>query len=574
MPNYLTRQAAEKSPYFLQKTKKHMIEYSKSILTATVKKIYHSHYSLLVLMIAPSVVWVFFDNSVWPWDQAWYGQMSVELYYKMAHFFPDWYPAMIKAFASKAPGIAWLGQFFVPFGFYIGVERALLLSVIIAQFIALAVIFKIIFSLTSSREISLMGSLAMASAPLFIGMGHQYFVESLQLLAVVFFVYIAAKGKDWSKYDQIATLLAALAFAMIVKISTPLYVFLPALVILRNIWTSFGLEAKEDFFSRKLLKFFAYAGSIGFLAMTVNWYAVNGGHILKFMKETSSGSVAMLYGAKMPFFSKLAYWMGAVEKGYFIPSVFVALSIIIVLAVGALYLKKVNFSNRKLNFFALISVGSFAAVIAFFSLQVNEETRYLLPLLVYPVIMMSWILFYLKDKQITYLFLVLFLFQFFIINGYSLNLIKINKPSFNVWVIPVNNDVAEKAQTQLAVAKTCIPESSEKINMVGVEYPWFNANSLAFYAAKSELFTGVHCYYTSLGYAETDAEKAWLRMTEIIKPPYFIGVSREALKQKEDAFNVVSLPVLERVEKSSLFQKEGFSQASPVQIYKSSFPAE
>lgn len=535
------------------------------------KKIFRSPYALLFLMIAPGFFWAFVDNSVWPWDQAWYGEMSVNLYYTLTHSFSDWYPAVMKAFATKSPGIAWFGQFFVPLGFLVGIEKALLFFILLAQFFTLIITYKIIFSLTRSKKISLTACLAMTGAPLFVGMGHQYFVEPFQLLAVVFFVYIATKSEVWSKYDQIIALVAASAFAMIIKISSPMYVFLPALVILRNIFVSPKSSAKRYFFDTKS-RILIYAAGISFLAVSVNWYTVNSGHILKFMKETSSGSVALFFGKEMPFFEKLPYWLNAFQKSFFIPGVFEIVILIIAISAAVLFSKRTKFTRKEINYSALISFFSVAVVLTIFSFQVNEETRYLLPILIYLAIILSWVLYYIKNDLINYSVLVVFLSQFIFVNGYTLNLINVKSPNFSVWAIPVHADISEKTQAKFAVSETCGPETKGKINMVGVEYPWLNANSLAFYAGQNQLSTGMYCYYTSLGFAEKDVEKAWARMTETIKPPYFIGVPPGSSKEKiPDAFNAVSREIFEKVEKSDLFTKQNIPELSGIQIFKSNF---
>lgn len=537
------------------------------------KKIFRSPQMLLFLMVVPGFFWVFFDNSVWPWDQAWYGEMSVSLYYTLTHSFSDWYPAMMKAFATKSPGIAWFGQFFVPIGFWAGTEEALLLFILLVQFFTLVFTYKIIFSLTESRKISFTACLAMAGAPLFVGMGHQYFVEPLQLLAVVFFVYIATKGKTWLKYDQIIALIAMSAFAMIVKISSPLYVFLPVIMILRNILIAPQSSVKRYFFEKKS-RILIYAAGISFLAISVNWYAINGGHILKFMKETSSGSVALFFGKETSFFEKLPYWLNAFQKSFFIPGVFEIVILIIAISAAVLFFKRTKFTRKEINFSAWISFFPVVIVLAIFSFQVNEETRYLLPILIYLVIILSWVLYYIKNDLISYSIIVIFLFQLIFINGYALNLINVKNPNFSVWVIPVHADISEKAQAKFAVSETCGSETKGKINMAGVEYPWLNANSLSFYASQNQLSTGIYCFYTSLGFAESNVEKAWVRMTEVIKPPYFIGVPPGSGKEKiPDAFNAVSREIFEKMEKSDLFTKQNIPELSEIQIFKSNFPS-
>lgn len=60
-------------------------------------------YIFLLTTIFPSLIWISLDDRVFPWDQAWYGQVSIELFYKLAHSRHEWFDAMLSAFASKPP---------------------------------------------------------------------------------------------------------------------------------------------------------------------------------------------------------------------------------------------------------------------------------------------------------------------------------------------------------------------------------------------------------------------------------------------------------------------------------------
>src|SRR5438132_10486575 len=82
-------------------------------------------------LVGFSFVWIGLDRSVWPWDPAWYGEVSLELYSAM-RLHTYWLASMANAFGQKAPGIAWLGQFFVPLRGVVGsTERALLVSIVL-----------------------------------------------------------------------------------------------------------------------------------------------------------------------------------------------------------------------------------------------------------------------------------------------------------------------------------------------------------------------------------------------------------------------------------------------------------
>ena len=39
----------------------------------------------LAIAVAPNLVWIWIDKTVWPWDPAWYGKHSVDLFVTLLH---------------------------------------------------------------------------------------------------------------------------------------------------------------------------------------------------------------------------------------------------------------------------------------------------------------------------------------------------------------------------------------------------------------------------------------------------------------------------------------------------------
>src|SRR4051794_10892475 len=86
---------------------------------------------VIPLLLLPSVVWMARDHTVWPWDQAWYAQVSVQSWYWMQHSLRHWIETMLTGINAKPPGSVWLGVLFVPLRHVAGsVETALLLSIL------------------------------------------------------------------------------------------------------------------------------------------------------------------------------------------------------------------------------------------------------------------------------------------------------------------------------------------------------------------------------------------------------------------------------------------------------------
>src|SRR5438105_7890079 len=104
-----------------------------------------------VAIVSPSLVWAIIDKSIWPWDPAWYGQVSVDLWTTL-HLDPGrWPSAMAHAFGSKPPGIAWFGQFFVPLGLAVGrVPLFALISTLLCEGATVAIVFAAVRRLTGN----------------------------------------------------------------------------------------------------------------------------------------------------------------------------------------------------------------------------------------------------------------------------------------------------------------------------------------------------------------------------------------------------------------------------------------
>jgi hypothetical protein len=128
------------------------------------------------------------------------------------------------------------------------------------------------------------------------------------------------------------------------------------------------------------------------------------------------------------------------------------------------------------------------------------------------------------------------------------------------------------------VRRTCTEKAAWKINMVGGEYPWLNANTLEMLAFSRYAESGRRCYYTSLGYAESDPADAWARVQEF-KPPYYVSVeygnARNELPQtyapaaaRADAFNRVNRVIFERVSRSRRFEVVPGSRRDGVVVFR------
>ncbi|HVP11549.1 MAG TPA: hypothetical protein VMV94_10220, partial [Phycisphaerae bacterium] len=498
---------------------------------------------LVIILLAPSVVWIARDRSVWPWDQAWYGEVSVELYRTLRDEPARFWEMMLAALPAKPPGITWLGMWFVPLGQRVfgRIEPALMLSILLCQAVTLLLLLRLGRRLVPGRPlVAMVPCAAVAAAPLFIGMSHQYFAEPLQTLAVAWIFCIAARGREISRLGAVAQLIAAVAIAMLAKVTTPIYCLLPGILavgaLVRKRPTEQPLSRGRIVANAILL-----LAGLGLAVCALAWYFRNAGHVYEHAAGSSSGTTSLLYGSDRPFLAKMWFWSDALRYSFVAAPLIWVLGAAVAVASTTGLVRAVCRRAGRLNRFDVLTICSVLQVLlvlSLFSRVVNEETRYLLPLVVPLAVILMRVLAAFPDWSLASVLLVLFAGQWAWIQAQTQALIGPG-PMLSPWLRTVDPDPTRAGEIDRLVRLTCDERTSGKIHTVGVEYPWFNPNSFSFFAAKAALNGVPRCTYTSLGYAEQSENTAWKRLTEAIRSPYFISID-EAHQPPSDAFNVVS----------------------------------
>jgi hypothetical protein len=540
-------------------------------------------YSYLILLIftIPNIVWITLDQRVWPWDQAWYGQVSVELFYRLIHSRSGWFQEMISAFGTKAPGTAWLGQFFVPIGQIIGsMDTGLLLSIVATQFILWLLIYHTILKLTDSRLISIICCTFAASAPLSVALTHQYFVEPLQTLSVAWIILIMAFAPKWESKTIALNLISATSLGMLAKITFPLYTFIPILVVVYYIYRNRKTSKKRDQVDGKsgfsLVSLAPYISTFLLVSGLLLWYGKNFQSILSFSILASSGEASFLYGAKADFLYKIQYWLSASQKSFFTPtSVICLLTLLIYILAKSIYDFKKKLNHIKLDYFDvmnIVAIVEIGLILVAFSFQVNQENRYLLPLLPYLALLIAWILKRTRQNLLVFFAGFVMVLQLFVVQSQALG-VTAEDPNLSYWLYPIDRSSINKQLLSKLVDTTCKNETEkDRYNIIGLELPWFNANSAAYFSAQQQLKKDFRCYYTSLGYAEKDTEKAWARLFDL-NINYFATLKPRSQAESANPLNLVSLPILERIQSSPKFTREIFvDDQSHVLLYKKVSP--
>jgi hypothetical protein len=170
-----------------------------------------------------------------------------------------------------------------------------------------------------------------------------------------------------------------------------------------------------------------------------------------------------------------------------------------------------------------------------------------------------------RSRALVMIWIALSGLQWGIANGYALRLI--SPMATSNWLLPNESDPSRSEDLMRVIALTTTDANKFRYDIVGVEVPWLNANSAAFYAAKYRLDVGYRCYYTSLGYAETNVDAAMKRMDEI-NILYFVSIAPDFVPKPVDFVNRVTIPVVERVESGGPWLKVPFPNYNHIIVFR------
>ena len=517
---------------------------------------------------SPSLVWITLDKSVWTWDPAYYGKNSVELFFNLVYAPTDWISHMFDVLRAQAPGVSWFGQLFVPLGYAVGsIDLGLLLSIWVTQALTLVLMYRSVRELSGQNHlVSIAGCLVIASAPLFVGMSHQYFAEPLQLLVVAWFVMIMSFAPKLNRAFVLSQLLVATPVAMLAKVSSPLYCVGPGLVAL---WYVFKPKpssfVKHEWRQKRVIVTLAAGFLLNFVASA--WYYRNITHIIQHVSIASSGPVAELYGKKDSFLNAMLFWLGAVQNSFFLPIILLISGLIFALGAMRYF---INFKTRADYFTVCSAIGlvQILIILSTFSLNSNRDFRFLLPLLPYLALLICWSVQQINIYLLTIAATLIFFVQLTVVYGQAFGIASPN-PNISPYLVSINMDNTTALTVDAIVSKTCTETRSVRYwNIVGDSRPWLNVNTLAYTAAK-QLTTEnrLRCYYGYVGgYFVSDLDKIWREIISL-SPLYYITsdpdiypIPRDKLNQALNQFNI---PLLHKIQTSDVFKPQPTLREDP-----------
>jgi hypothetical protein len=508
----------------------------------------------------PSLVWISQDSRIWPWDQAWYGEVSADLWYLLNHDLLSWLRGMLRLLPQKPPLVSWFGQFLVPVGLAVGnVEAALLLLCVGANVATLFLLWLYARRLApNGYALPVLAVVSAASMPLFVGMGHEFVTEPLQTLVIVA-TFVLAAFADRIRLPRLVILLVLLGFAGFgVKTTSPAYTGL-ALVLIAAV-ALVRMRKGEALSALSRTDIALAVVTAGLAALTTAWYVVNIDGMLQHVRNALDAGIALNYGSASGLPTKAMYWLKAFDAGSSLVS-HAGLAVFAAAAVAVGIQAPRAFRTRNLpGIAAVLALVHSIVVLVQFMFQIIEETRFITSLMPMMVMALVFALAGLRNQWLTKLLVVAASVHLVAVHISAAGRVSI-QPS-TVWLKPLAMATGQRELARALIDQTCSARTAFQYVIVATEIPSMNANSLAFEAAKARNQTGFRCYYTGLGYAATEMQPVIERMTSL-NPVSIIVPSAALIGNSPNYLNVVVAPFARYMHQSNRYRP----LASPIGGY-------
>lgn len=508
----------------------------------------------IAVLLLPSLVWIFADHRVWPWDPGYYGYWTLRLLRLLTEGqFQPWYSATIHALGIMPPLLVWVGQFFAPLRHLTGdVESALLLLNICAAAGTLTLVYKIArdFERDGDMLCGLAAASVCGSASLFIGLTHHYFTEPLQTLtsALAMVMVYGAQHRSGLRNFAFAVILTSLG--LLAKASSVVFV-LPALTYMGVALLATWSDDKRPRIKRADVLWLGAGIAAAFAA--IGWYTTNKQAVMLHVVQATIGAEIKSYWEPAPFLTELRYWIAAFAEALAATPAISALFALaccagLVVAARELRDQKGFLILRKAvndsTLFGYYLAGTIAATIFVYALQINRDPRFLAPIIPMAAVLVGWALVVLRRPIFAILVLTMATATGVTANMTTFGLVP--SLSYTGWLWPVDGTTDEKNALTRVVAATCVDEAQPSV--IGVSYPWTNGNSANFYAEKQRLKTGVGCEYSYFSQNDVPSALAWL---DTVNARFVVTIAPE--RQDLNFANTISKPIAEALASDNRF---------------------
>jgi hypothetical protein len=476
----------------------------------------------------------------------------------------DWLKTMLTIDPMHASGLAWFGQFFVGLHPLFGsIECALLFCNLLFQAATVWIVYDMCRRLADGRKIvGIACALFVAAAPLFVGIGHGYYVENFQLLTVAWLWRLAVISPEISRPDLTISVAMAFVLGMTAKVSTPLFAGPPVLLAALGTWGVLITRPAKPRTYKALTRVFLLTALALITALTCAWYAHNFKALLAQLKLPLTTA---FWGSFDPFLTKLLRWLGFLRIS-FLPG-FMLYASLTAIVIAFLQVWRTRHFERDRESITLGGIVSVALTLTIYSMAPNEVHRLALPVLPAVVVILAWAL-HKVPRPLVLIFCLVTLGSGFVVQGKALGIIP-RSLNDTYHLRPLSADLSLSRELAALVNFTSTPETYNRRQICAVDYNWLNCHLLNFYASKETVLNGGFMpSYTAngLGFGESDLDKA-LKYIDQIKPKFIVSV-REDLQPAPDFSNLVNLPLLAHLRAGPRYEQVEFPSSLGIIVFK------
>ncbi|MEA2977384.1 MAG: hypothetical protein QOF19_2904 [Alphaproteobacteria bacterium] len=524
----------------------------------------------IAAFVLSGCVWVLRDQRVWSYDQAFYGHWTLQLWHAAQTGPAEWLETMANALGQMPPMLVWLGQIVLPVRYVTGgTESALPLLTILLAAATLAIVYLLARRLGAGLIGSLAAVIACAGSPLFLAFSLLYLTEMTQAFSVAVAIFVAWRAERRSLTRTLALCLSATALGFLAKSSSIVFLVPMLTYVAVALFISRGRPKSRT----SIADISLVAMAVMLLAATATWYAYNWESMVQHLVGATTGESALNYGSRIELIKKLSYWISWLDLSLSpINYVSICIGVLIVVAIGVALVRVLLHSPSQWapvavengTLFGLALAGMLVVVILAYSLQINEDPRFLAPAIPVVAALIGWSFSMIGSRLIAGLAVLGLAANAVAVHAYAHN---INPFGLKVhpWLLPVDAVGVDKALLTHAVRSTCRKDTANYATVIAVNYTPLNANSASFYSFKQRETLAYFCNYRSLSYSVPEFQRA---LDEIIAmaPAYVVTVAPEK-QSPVDFANIHSRALAEYLAKDPLFELSPDS-GDYLQIYR------
>jgi hypothetical protein len=505
--------------------------------------------ALIAAVVLPSLIWCLADLSVWAWDQSSYGDASLKAWAAHRSGASAWLIEMMQALASAPPLIVWLGQFFVPLRHMTGQFESALLLLNVAGDVVILVLIDATARHLGCRLVDRMAAVLLCGgAGIVVSLCHEFLVETLTCASAAFAIYVSVRADRLPALRCIALIILAVSVGLLAKASSGL--FLAPLLAYAAVAALLARGRARP--SATLLDVALIALACLLAVGAAVWYATNWTAVVdRFIHATVAKDVALFYGSPVDLQRKIPYWihwLGLSISSFAWMSV--GISGLILSSIAVALRRSYDRSIRRWIgrmwedglMLALALAGGVVTTIMVFSLQINEDTRFLITTIPMVAVLVGWSLRVLRVRLLSTAVVLCLSVNAVVTHllGFGLNPLEVAAYGYSH---PPDLAGSERELVKEAAGATCPTDLGNRWNIVAVSYKNLNANTAGFYAAQLTFDLDRRCRYGGVGFAPTDLGAAIKGIDEV--NPAFVITLDAARQPPADFANRLSKPIAE-----------------------------